>query len=122
MKLKSQQTATEARDQATKAINEAQRQASKTVKDARREARRQVIRARVAAAKARAGTRAKASGASTKVVGAAGAAGLAAGYFLDPESGRGRRDRIRELAASLIRRDKSEAAAVKAAPGEPLST
>jgi hypothetical protein len=104
MKLKTQPTPTDTREQASKAISEAQKQARKAVRDARRQARRQIVRARIAAARARAGSRAKTSGASTKAVGAAGAAGLAAGYFLDPESGKRRRDR----AASLIRRGRIE--------------
>jgi hypothetical protein len=82
-------------------------QARETIKDARKEARRRLVRARIAAARARAGTRAKASGAaktSKKAVGAAGAAGLAAGYFLDPESGTRRRQKARERALALIRR------------------
>lgn len=104
MKLSTQPTPTETREQASKAISEAQRQARRTVRETRRQARRQVMRARIAAAKVRAGTRAKASGASTKAVGAAGAAGLAAGYFLDPESGRRRRHAARDRALALIRR------------------
>jgi hypothetical protein len=73
-------TTEDARKQASSTINEAQKQARKTVRDARREARRRLIRARVAAARMRAGNRAKTSGTSTKAVGAAGAVGLAAGY------------------------------------------
>jgi osmotically-inducible protein OsmY len=86
------------------AVSEAQKQARETIKDARNEARRQVTRARLAAARARAGSRAKASGVSSKAVGAAGAAGLAAGYFLDPDSGKRRRHVIRDRALALIRR------------------
>jgi osmotically-inducible protein OsmY len=106
---------------ATGAAKEAQKQARTTTRDARRQARRQVFRARVAAAKARAGARAKTSGASRKAVGAAGAAGLAAGYFLDPESGRRRRDQVRDRALSLIRMGKIEAgkAKGKATPAKP---
>jgi osmotically-inducible protein OsmY len=119
MKVKTQATA----KTASGAAKEAQRQASATVRDARRQARRQVIRARVAAAKARAGTRAKASGASKKAVGAAGAVGLAAGYFLDPESGRRRRDQASDRVLSLIRRGKIEAgkAKSKATPAKPAA-
>jgi osmotically-inducible protein OsmY len=107
MKLKTPPTAKtveDARRQASETLSEAQKQARKTAKDARREARRQVVRARVAAAKARAGTRTKASGVSSKAVGAAGAVGLVAGYFLDPDSGRRRRHTARDRARAVIRR------------------
>jgi hypothetical protein len=97
-------TTEDARKQASSTINEAQKQARKTVRDARREARRRLIRARVAAARMRAGNRAKTSGTSTKAVGAAGAVGLAAGYFLDPASGKRRRDVARDRALAVIRR------------------
>ena len=104
MKVKTRETAKTvsgaARDGASRAQD--------TIKDARKQARRQVVRARIAAARARAGTRAKASakasGASTKAVGVAGAAGLAAGYFLDPESGKRRRHIARDRALAMIRR------------------
>jgi osmotically-inducible protein OsmY len=92
------------RKQANKTLSVAQKQARSTVKDARKQARRQLIQARIAAARARSGTRARASGLSAKAVGAAGAAGLAAGYFLDPESGRRRRDGARDRALAMIRR------------------
>jgi len=82
----------------------ARKQARETVREARKEARRQVTRARIAAAKARAQGRTKASGISSKAVGAAGAAGLAAGYFLDPDSGKRRRHIARDRALGLIRR------------------
>jgi hypothetical protein len=106
---------------ASGAAKEAQKQARATTRDARRQARRRVFRARVAAAKASAGARAKTSGASKKAVGAAGAAGLAAGYFLDPESGRRRRDQVRDRALSLIRKGKVEAGKAKgrATPAKP---
>jgi osmotically-inducible protein OsmY len=119
MKAKTEATA----KTAAGAAKEAQKQARATVRDARRKARRQVVRARVAAARAQAGTRAKASGASRKAVGAAGAAGLAAGYFLDPESGRRRRDQVRGRALSLIRRGKIETgkAKSKATPAKPAA-
>jgi hypothetical protein len=86
------------------AARESASQAREAIKDARKQARRQLVRARIAAARARAGTRAKPSGASKKAVGAAGAAGLAAGYFLDPESGTRRRHIARDRALALIRR------------------
>jgi osmotically-inducible protein OsmY len=94
----------DARRQARDTLHEAQKQARKTARDARREARRQVVRTRVAAAKARAGTRSRASGVSSKAVGAAGAVGLAAGYFLDPDSGKRRRHMARDRALAVIRR------------------
>jgi osmotically-inducible protein OsmY len=122
--------------QAQKQARQAQRQAQETLKDARKQARRQVTRARIAAAKARAQTRTKASGVSSKAIGAAGAAGLAAGYFLDPDSGRRRRHVAKDRALALIRRGtdrtrreaeyrsnqvegKVEAAKSKAAPEKP---
>jgi osmotically-inducible protein OsmY len=115
---------------------QAQRQARETLRETRKQAGRQVTRARIAAAKARVQTRTKASGASTKAVGAAGAAGLAAGYFLDPQSGRRRRSLAKDRALALIRRGadrtrrqaeyragqvegKVEAAKSKAAPEKP---
>src|SRR3954471_15698916 len=88
-------------------LGDAPQQARDAARDARRKARRQVTRARIAAARARAGSRAKASGISSKAVGAAGAAGLAAGYFLDPDSGKRRRHVARDRAAGLIRRKRA---------------
>jgi hypothetical protein len=87
-------------------IKETRKQARVTIKEARKEARNQVMRARIAAAKARAEARARAksSGPSTKAVGAAGAIGLAAGYFLDPDSGKRRRHVARDRALGMIRR------------------
>jgi osmotically-inducible protein OsmY len=97
-------TVEDVRKQANKTLTVAQKQARSTVKDARKEARRQVIQARIAAARARSETRSKASGLSAKAVGAAGAAGLAAGYFLDPDSGRRRREGARERVLTMVRR------------------
>jgi osmotically-inducible protein OsmY len=94
----------DARRQANQTLSQAQKQARSTVKDARKQARRQLVQARLAAARARTGTRAKASGLSAKAVGAAGAAGLAAGYFLDPDSGRRRRNTARDRALAIVRR------------------
>jgi osmotically-inducible protein OsmY len=94
------ETLIDARKQARETISEARKQ----VKDTRKQARRQVTRARIAAAKARAQGRAKASGVSTKAVGAAGAVGLAAGYFLDPDSGKRRRHIARDRTLALVRR------------------
>jgi osmotically-inducible protein OsmY len=86
------------------AFGDAQKQARETIEDARRQARRQVTRARIAAARTRARGSAKASGISSKAVGAAGAAGLAAGYFLDPDLGKRRRHVVKDRARALIRR------------------
>jgi osmotically-inducible protein OsmY len=94
------ETLIDARKQARETISEARKQ----VKDTRKQARRQMTRARIAAAKARAQGRAKASGVSTKAVGAAGAVGLAAGYFLDPDSGKRRRHIARDRTLAVIRR------------------
>jgi osmotically-inducible protein OsmY len=104
MKVKTRATVECARKQANEMLSEAQKQARRTAKDARREARRRVVGARIGAARARAGTRSKASGVSSKAVGAAGAVGLAAGYFLDPDSGRRRRHEARDRALAVIRR------------------
>jgi osmotically-inducible protein OsmY len=112
------------------------KQARESIEDARKQARRQVTRARIAAARARAETRVRAGGVSRKAVGAAGAVGLAAGYFLDPDSGKRRRNVARDRALALIRRGadrtrsqaeyradqvegKVEAAKSKAAPEKP---
>jgi osmotically-inducible protein OsmY len=125
-------TQKQAQRQAWEAIGDARKQ----VKDARKQARQQMMRARIGAAKARARGRARASGVSTKAVGAAGAAGLAAGYFLDPDSGKRRRHIARDRTLALIRRGadrtrrqaeyrvqqaegKVEAAKSKAAPEKP---
>lgn len=128
-----------AQQQAHETIRDAAEQlrdARKQAKEARKQARRQIMRARIAAAKARARGRAKASGVSSKAIGAAGAAGLAAGYFLDPDSGRRRRHIARDRTLGLIRRGadrtrreaeyragqvegKVEAAKSKAAPEKP---
>jgi hypothetical protein len=76
--------------------------------DAQRKARRQVTRARIAATRIRAESKARASakvsGMSSKAIGAAGAAGLAAGYFLDPDSGTRRRNGLRDRVLGIIRR------------------
>jgi osmotically-inducible protein OsmY len=89
---------------AQKQARDAQKQARSAVKDARKQARRQLVQARLTAERARSRTQVKASGVSAKAVGAAGAVGLAAGYFLDPESGRRRRNDARDRALAVIRR------------------
>jgi osmotically-inducible protein OsmY len=93
----------DARRQANQTLSQAQRQARNTAKEARKQAKRQLFQARLAAARARSGTRAKASSVSAKAVGAAGAAGLVAGYFLDPDAGTRRRHVARDRALALIR-------------------
>ncbi len=103
--------------QAKSTVREAQKQASTAIKDARRQARKQATRARIAAARARAGARGKTDGTSKKAVGAAGAAGLAAGYFLDPDSGKRRRHVARDRALALLRRG-AETAPDDQAPAE----
>jgi hypothetical protein len=112
-------TVTGAAKQAGSTVGDAQQQALDAIRDARKQARRQLVRARVAAARTRAGTQAKASKGSMKAVGVAGAAGLAAGYFLDPDSGKRRRHVARERALALIRRG-AEPAADGQAPAEPV--
>jgi osmotically-inducible protein OsmY len=101
-------TVQDARKQATKqaknTLADAQKQAQSTVKEARKQARRQVVQARITAARVRSGSRAKASNVSAKAVGAAGAVGLAAGYFLDPESGTRRRHQVRDRTLAVLRR------------------
>jgi osmotically-inducible protein OsmY len=139
MKLKTRATAktvTGAARGGASTLGDASEQAVDAVREARKQARRRVTKARIAAARARAGGRAKASGVSSKAVGVAGAAGLAAGYFLDPDSGRRRRHVARDRARALIRRGadttrrqaeyrtgqvegKVEAAKSKAAPEKP---
>jgi osmotically-inducible protein OsmY len=108
MKVKTSARAEDARKQAKETLVEAQKQARSTVREARKQARRQLVRTRIAAARARTGAqtkaRTKASGLSAKAVGAAGAAGLAAGYFLDPDSGKRRRNVTRDRALALVRR------------------
>jgi osmotically-inducible protein OsmY len=94
----------QARKQARSSVSEAQKQARGTVRHARKQARRRLLRARIAAAQARTGARTTASGASAKAVGAAGAVGLAAGYFLDPDSGRRRRHQARDRVLATVRR------------------
>jgi osmotically-inducible protein OsmY len=100
-------TIKDARKQASSTVRSAAstvRNASSTVKSARSQARKRATRARIAAARARARTGAAADGASKKAVGAAGAAGLAAGYFLDPDSGKRRRHIVRDRALALFRK------------------
>jgi osmotically-inducible protein OsmY len=94
----------DARKQAAAMVSEAQKQARGTISEARKQARRQMIKARIAAAQARARTRSKGSGPSLKAIGVASAAGLAAGYFLDPESGKRRRHVARDRTLGLMRR------------------
>jgi osmotically-inducible protein OsmY len=138
MKLISETPAKKASNAARDAITDARKQAFDSAREARKQARRQVVQARVTAARTRAELRTKASGTSAKAVGAAGAIGLAAGYFLDPESGSRRRHEARDRALSLIRRGaertrreaeyrsgqvegKIEAAKSKAAPAKPAA-
>jgi osmotically-inducible protein OsmY len=115
MKVKTPGRAEDARKQAKETIAEAQKQARiaqkqarNTVREARKQTRRQLVRTRIAAARARTGAqtkaRTKASGLSAKAVGAAGAVGLAAGYFLDPDSGKRRRNVTRDRVLGLVRR------------------
>jgi osmotically-inducible protein OsmY len=84
------------KETALDAITDARKQARAATKDARREARRRVIRARIAAAKtqtkAQERTRTRASGLGAKAAGAAGAIGVAAGYFLREAGNRGRQE------------------------------
>jgi osmotically-inducible protein OsmY len=81
------------------AIKDARKQATSAAKDARTQGRRQVTRARIAAARGRS----RGDGSSKKSVAAAGAAGLAGAFFLDPESGKRRRQIARDRALALIR-------------------
>lgn len=101
---KAKEAAKDARKQTSSTAKEARKQARSAIKDARRQARRQATRARIAAARARAQTRRGKEGVSKKAVGAAGALGLALGYFLDPDSGKRRRHIARDRALSLLRR------------------
>jgi osmotically-inducible protein OsmY len=92
-------TVKDVRKQTTSAMKDARRQAASAAKDARKQSRRQVTRARIAAARARS----RGDGSSKKSVAAAGAAGLAGAFFLDPESGKRRRHIARDRALALIR-------------------
>lgn len=116
-------TGRDARKLANKTKTEARKQARDAVREARKQARRQVVRARITAARARSGARTTASGASAKAIGAAGAAGLAAGYFLDPDSGGHRRQLARDRVLAVVRRGegKVEAASSGAAPEKPAA-
>jgi osmotically-inducible protein OsmY len=103
-----QEQARSALKEARSSLKGARKQARATVKEARREARKRTTRTRIAAARARAQARAKA-GPRAKAVGAAGAAGLLTGYFLDPDTGKRRRHIARDRALAILRRG-SEAA------------
>jgi osmotically-inducible protein OsmY len=118
MKTAATATIQDARKQAKETLADAQKQARNTAKDARKQARRQLIQARVAAARARSQSRAKTSRVSAKAVGAAGAVGLAAGYFLDPDSGRRRRNEARDRGLAVIRRVKSRSGPEKPAAND----
>jgi hypothetical protein len=95
-------------DGAREAVTDARRQALEAAREARKQARRQVVHARITAARTRGKMTTKlhqtGRATSAKAVGAAGAAGLAAGYFLDPESGSRRRHQARDRALALVRR------------------
>jgi BON domain len=95
----------DARKQASSAMKDAQKQASAAMKDAQKQARKQVVRARIAAARTRVGAPSRTDAGAKKAIGAAGAAGLAAGYFLDPDSGKRRRHIARDRALALIRKE-----------------
>jgi osmotically-inducible protein OsmY len=85
---------------ATSAAKSTVEGARSAIKDVRKTARKQAVRARVAAARATAPRRERTS---AKKVAAAGAAGAAGAYFLDPNSGARRRNAAKDRAASLIR-------------------
>ena len=93
-------TVKDARKRTTSTARDARKQTFSAAKDARRQVSKQVTRARIAAARARSRTQ----GTSKKTVAAAGAAGLAGAYFLDPQSGKRRRHVARDRAAAMIRR------------------
>jgi osmotically-inducible protein OsmY len=100
------------------ALGDAPEQALDVIRQTRKKAQRRVTRTRIAAARARASGRAKASNVSSKAVGVAGAAGLIAGYFLDPDSGKRRRHVTRDRTLGLIRRGAGKAAPEKAAAND----
>jgi osmotically-inducible protein OsmY len=129
-------TVTEAAGEGAAALGDAQKQVLDAVHAARKEARSRMIQARIAAARARERGRTKTSGISKKAVAAACAAGLAVGYFLDPDSGKRRRHQARDRVLGIVRRGarktrreadyvagtvegKVEAAKSKAAPEKP---
>jgi osmotically-inducible protein OsmY len=70
-----------------------------TVKEARKTARKQMVRARVAAARARAS---RPQVGSKKGIAAAGVAGAAGAFFLDPHEGRRRRHMVRDRAVAVV--------------------
>jgi osmotically-inducible protein OsmY len=97
-------TTKDARDSAESAVKEARKatqKAGSALKAARKEARNQITRARIAAARAGA-SRPQVGG--KKSAAAAGVAGAAGAYFLDPEAGRGRRHRLRDRTEATVRR------------------
>jgi osmotically-inducible protein OsmY len=97
-------TAKEAKAGAESAVKEARKAratAEAAVKDARKATRKRMMRARVAAARTRA-SRPQVGG--KKAIAAAGAAGAAGAYFLDPQSGTRRRHMLRDRAEAVVRR------------------
>jgi osmotically-inducible protein OsmY len=77
-----------------------------TVKEARKTARKQMVRARVAAARARA-SRPRIG--SKKGIAAAGVAGAAGAFFLDPREGRRRRHMVRDRAVAVVHKATAKA-------------
>jgi osmotically-inducible protein OsmY len=97
-------TVTEAAGEGAAALGDAQQQVLDAVHAARKQARSRMIQARIAAARARERGRTKTSGISKKAVAAACAAGLAVGYFLDPDAGKRRRHQARDRVLGIVRR------------------
>ncbi|HEX6623393.1 MAG TPA: BON domain-containing protein [Pyrinomonadaceae bacterium] len=93
-------------DEARSAAKDARRSVRSTARGVRRGARSQYVRARVAAARATAPRRTRTD---RKKVAAAGAAGAAGAYFLDPQVGARRRDVARDKMLSLIRKGSGRA-------------
>jgi osmotically-inducible protein OsmY len=99
MKVIDRVRAKDVRKQTASAVKDAGKQASSAARGARKQSRKRMTQARIAAARARS----RGDGSSKKSVVAAGAAGLAGAFFLDPESGKRRRHIARDRALALIR-------------------
>ena len=87
--------------EARSAAEEARTKIESLFGDAKKEARRSYVRGRVAAARATAPRKTRTS---AKSVAAAGTAGAAGAYFLDPIAGKRRREQLRERATGLFKK------------------
>ncbi len=99
--MSTRKTIKAARGRAAEAVRETPDEMRRGAKRARKSGRRAYIEARVSAAR-RAASRPE--GAPKKSVAAAGVAGAAATYFLDPKEGNSRRHHVREIVAKGARK------------------